>query len=251
MRVFLFASAAAVALFAGAPAMAQSVGSVGATYVRTEVSAPGFNRDGDSYVLDGLVAFDVTPEWTVTFDGAVTDDGLSDVVFGDAIVHVSRKVGSDLRVGGFVGGVAVHGDMTWGAGVSVQKYVGDWTFTGQAAYGDSDLYLGNLWSLNARGSYFITSNLRIDAGLSYTDVDSQYGALDSFSANVGGEYQLGASPFSVTASYSRAKIDLFDQDIDNYNVGIRYSFGGDLRARETSGATLGSITQVFGGFFGF
>ena len=65
MKTVFLASVAAATLIA-APALAQdAVGSIGLGYAHTDTE--GFKTDGA--VLDGVAAFNVAPEWTVTVNG--------------------------------------------------------------------------------------------------------------------------------------------------------------------------------------
>ena len=58
---------------------------------------------------------------------------------------------------------------------------------------------------------------------------------------VDGEYQFAGTPWSLTGGYSHAKIDDADLDVDTFTIGVRYSFGGDLKARDRSGVFLGFV----------
>jgi len=65
---------------------------------------------------------------------------------------------------------------------------------------------------------------------------------------VGAEYEFENTPFSLGAAYTRADIDSLD--VDTWSVGLRYSFGGGLQARDRAGANLGvsaisSVLNVF------
>ena len=72
--------------------------------------------------------------------------------------------------------------------------------------------------------------------------------MDAWTYGVGAEYEIENSPFSVGASYTRADIE--SVDVDTWSVGLRYSFGGGLQARDRAGANLGvsAITSVLGAF---
>lgn len=233
-----------------APAMAQSVGSVGATYAHSEIDTGIGSADGDSYIVDGQVAFAAGSEWTVTVDGAAQHDAESDYTTGAATVHGTRMFGSDVRGGGFAGAVHVDGETLWAVGAEVQKYVGDWTVGGQLSYGQIDDTDADLWGARTQASYFVNPNLRLDAGLGYTKIDVTGGDTDAWSYGIGAEYQLAASPISLTAGYERFSFDDFDADIDTFTVGVRYSFGGDLKTRDRAGANLGSVASAFGSLLG-
>jgi long-subunit fatty acid transport protein len=79
-------------------------------------------------------------------------------------------------------------------------------------------------------------NLRLNAGLGYVAADAAGFDIDGTTYGAGAEYQIGGTPFSVTAGYSHADIE--DIDVDTVSVGLRYSFGGGLQARDRAGAAL-------------
>ena len=180
MKNILFASAAAAALFAAAPALAQSTGSVGAGFSHSEIELGGLDADADIWTVDGNVAFQASPAWTVTLDGAVAydDDAASDEFSVAGTAHLTRDLG-DARVGGFAGLADAGGETAWAAGLEGAKYLDRVTLVGQVAYGE---------------------------------------------------------------------VDDTDLTVDTFNVGLRYSFGGDLRARDRSGADLGGIDSLFSVF---
>ena len=72
---------------------------------------------------------------------------------------------------------------------------------------------------------------------------------DGWLAGVGGEYQLTDSPISFTAGYRHSELNDLDVSEDAFTVGVRYSFGGDLRARDRAGANVGGLDRLFGGLF--
>lgn len=249
MKNVLFASAAVAALALAAPALAQSqpVGSVGASYSHSEVELGGLEADGDLFAVDGVVAFEAGDAWTVTFDGAVTydDDAVDDEFSLVGTGHLSRELG-DARVGGFVG-LADAGDETLVAGgFEAEKYMGDVTLAGMVGYGQIDDVDADLWGARGEVRYFVSDNFRLDGGLGLARVDAAGAEADLWSVGVGGEYQFAGTPWSLTAGYSHAEADDFDVSADTLSVGVRYSFGGDLRARDRAGAGLGGVNKLFG-----
>ena len=90
-------------------------------------------------------------------------------------------------------------------------------------------------------------DLRLNAGVSYNNVDVAGGDVDAWTYGVGAEYEIENTPFSVGAAYTRADVDSID--VDTWSLGLRYSFGGGLQARDRAGAGLNvsSITSVLGG----
>ena len=228
---------AAVSAFAAAPALAQSgpVGSVGATYSNSEADLGGLSADSDDWAVDGVVAMPAFGEWTVTLAGAVSqsDDGGDDTtVFGNA--HLTTMIKPDMRVGGFVGAADVADETALTAGVEVQKYLAKATLTGVVAYTTADDVDLDVWSVGADAAFYVTDALRLNAGLSWMTIDDA--DVDGMTYGVGAEYEIASTPFSVTAGYSHSDIE--DLDIDSWTLGLRYSFGGGLQARDRAGAAL-------------
>ena len=236
MKSLLLVSAA-LSAFAAAPALAQDgpVGSVGITYGNTEVDLGGLGGDADSWAVDGVVAMPAFGDWTVTLGANASqfDDGSDDTAFvGTA--HLTTLVGSDLRVGGFVGAADVADETALTGGVEVQKYLANATLTGVVAYTTADDVDLDAWSVGADAAFYVTDALRLNAGLSWMTIDDA--DVDGVTYGVGAEYQISNSPFSVTAGLSHSDIE--DLDIDTWTVGLRYSFGGGLQARDRAGAAL-------------
>lgn len=249
MKNILFASAAAAALFAAAPVLAQSVGSVGAGYHHSEIEIGALEGEADTWTVDGNVAFQAAEAWTVTLDGVVAyDDDAIDDEFGVAgTAHLTRDLG-DARIGGFAGLAEVADETGWAAGFEAEKYLADVTLAGQVAYGEVDDSGIELWSVGGEARYFVSNNFRLDGGVTFANVDAGIGDDDVWTLGVGGEYQFASTPWSITAGYEHAEFDEVDASADTFNIGLRYSFGGDLRARDRAGAELGGVDRVFSAF---
>ena len=242
MKSLLLATAA-VAAFAAAPALAQEgpVGSIGATYGNTEFDLGGPAADSDVYGIDGVVAMPAFGDWTVTLAGSASefDEGDSDTTFAGA-AHLTTVVNSDLRVGGFVGAADIADETALTAGAEVQKYLSRATLTGVVAYTTADDVDLDVWSVGGDAAFYVTDALRLNAGVSWMTIEDA--DADGFTYSAGAEYEIAKSPFSVTAGY--AHTDIEDLDIDTWTVGLRYSFGGGLQARDRAGASLGSDSGV-------
>ena len=227
---------AAVSAFAAAPALAQSgpVGSVGVTYSESEVDLGGLSAEGDAWAIDGVVAMPAFGDWTVTLAGAASDsdDGDDTAFFGNA--HLTTMIKPDMRFGGFVGAADVADETALTAGVEVQKYLAKATLTGVVAYTTADDADLDVWSVGGDAAFYVTDSLRLNAGLSWVTIDDA--DVDGLTYGVGAEYQISDSPFSVTAGLSHSDIE--DLDVDSWTVGLRYSFGGGLQARDRAGAAL-------------
>jgi hypothetical protein len=239
MKSLLLATAA-VATFAAAPALAQDgpVGSIGVSYSDSQIEFGGLEAESDSYAIDGVVAVPAFGRWTFTAaaNAAQTDDGVDDDTAFTGTAHLTTLVGSDLRVGGFVGATDYADETALTAGAEVQKYLGKATLTGVVAYTSADDSDVDAWSVGADAAFYVMPNLRLNAGLSYVTADAAGFDIDGVTYGAGAEYQIASTPFSVTAGYSHADIE--DIDVDSWTVGLRYSFGGGLQARDRAGAAL-------------
>ncbi len=72
MKLHLFVTAALAAVSIADPAFAaDAVGSVGLSAAHTELDLGTVSADGEAYTLDGSVALQTAPNWTVTLGGAV------------------------------------------------------------------------------------------------------------------------------------------------------------------------------------
>ena len=229
---------ASIAAFAAAPALAQDgpVGSVGVSYGNSEAELGGASADADTWAVDGVVAMPAFGEWTVTVaaNASQFDDGSSDDTMVAGAAHLTTLVGSDLRVGGFVGAADVADETALTAGFEAQKYLSNATLTGVVAYTTADDVDLDVWSVGGDAAFYVTDALRLNAGVSWMTIDDA--DVDGFTYGAGAEYQIADTPFSATAGYSHSDIE--DLDVDTWTVGLRYSFGGGLQARDRAGAAL-------------
>lgn len=250
MKTILLASAAAATLFA-APAFAQdAIGSVGVTYSNPSFDTGADDADADVWTVDGTVALPAA-DWTVTLNGAIdyTKAYGEEDTTGAAAAHLTKMWASDVRAGAFVAanGIGTGNDTIWTVGAEAQKYLSNATLTGQVAYTTSDDSDADIWTVGGDAAFYVMPNLRLNAGVSYNNVDLAGSDLDAWTYGVGAEYEIENTPFSVGASYTRADIDSLD--VDTWSLGVRYSFGGGLQARDRAGANLGvtSIVSALGG----
>lgn len=234
MKKVFFASVAAATLFA-APALAQNaIGSVGGAYMHNDTE--GFDTDGA--LLDASVATPAFGDWTVTFNASAVyaDSDFGDETMASGAVHLTRMFGQDVRAGGFIGLTDVGGENDFSIGGEIQKYLPRSTLTGLVAYTDADG--ADVWSLAGDAAFYATPALRLNAGLSYHNIDAGGGDADVWSLGLGAEYEFTGTPFSLTGGYERTEIE-GGPDSDTFMIGLRYSFGGGQQARDRAGANLG------------
>lgn len=250
MKSVLFASAAVAAIVFAGPALAQPAGSFGVGFSHSEVDAGGVDFEGEAFTADGSVAFDVANAWTVTLeaDGAYDNEAATDEGSWTTSAALTREFGN-TRVGGLVGLVNSANETSYAGGLVAEHYMDRVTLSGGAGVANNDGLDVEAWGASAELRYFITDSFRVDGLLGYTSIDFGFGEVDSVSFGVGGEYQLGEGPFSVTAGYVRADIDDTDVTTDTLSVGLRYTFGGTLRTRDRSGADIGGLNRLFSAAF--
>jgi hypothetical protein len=247
MKTKLFAAAAIMAVAFAAPAFAQSVGSVGAAYNWNKFEVGPFDAEGSSLNLDGSVAMKTQSPWTVTLNGAanIADNDVSDETTLSGAAHATYAF-EDARLGGFVAASNPASETLWAVGVEGQKYLGKVTLAGVLAYGQIDDVDADLYGARGEVRYFVTDDFRLDAGLGYAKVDANGGDTDAWTAGVGGEYKFAASPWSLFGAYDHTELNDFDVTSDAIKLGVRYTFGGSLKARDNAGADLADINALFG-----
>lgn len=251
----LFLATAAVAAFAAAPALAQDgVGSFGVTYSNVDLELAGLDGEAEFAAIDAAVATPITADWTVTLDGAFLyafDDALgSDASNVNGRIHASRTFGA-TRFGAFAGGQEVGDEQLWSFGAEAQHYMDKLTLTGSLAYETVDGTDADIWSLGGDAAYYVSPKFRVNGGLGYHTADLGGGVdTDAWSANVGGEYQIADTGMSVTGGWTHSELEDLDLTVDTLSVGVRFSFGGDLRARERAGADLGRTVAGLGAAVG-
>lgn len=226
----------AIAALAAAPALAQDgpAGSIGIDYTDTSIDTPLGDADLESWSLNGVTAMPAFGEWTVTLAADVTNTEFlgDDDTAGAASVGLSRMFGSDTRLGGFVAASDAGDDTAWTGGFRAQKYLANSTLTGVVAY--TDVEGVEIWTVGADAAFYVTPNLRLNAGITYDSVDDA--DVDAWTYGIGAEYDIAATPFSVTAGYARSDLGDLDLEVDSFNVGVRYSFGGNQQSRDRAGA---------------
>lgn len=255
----LFLATAAVAALSAAPALAQEpVGHVGVTYSNNEIEIGDASADGDSYAVEGSVAFRATDMLGVQFDGGynkVEVDGGDDVDSFNGVGHLFTRNAS-YGFGGFAGVVDYDGATFAAGGIEGVKYFDQITVAGGAGYGQIDVDgfgEADVLGANAEARYFVTDNFRLNGGLGLSQIELDDADLDVFSASVGGEYQFASLPLSAFAKYEYNDLGEINDGFDSYDisanvisVGLRFTFGGSLRERDRSGPAFTGL-NAFGG----
>ena len=169
----LFLATAAVAAVVAAPALAQSgpVGSVGVSYSNSEFDFGALEGEADGYALDGVVAVDAFQGWTATFAGTVGYDDDADDTALAGTAHLTRMAGSDMRFGGFVGAAEIGDETAWTVGGEIQKYLANATLTGSLAYTTADDIDIDAWTVGGDAAFYVNPNLRLNAGVAYSNVE--------------------------------------------------------------------------------
>lgn len=254
MRTQLIAAAAVAALLSVAGvAQAQTVGHVGANYSRVELDAGALgDADIDAVQLEGAVRFGSDPIGA-QLDGAVTryDDGTGDATLWAVTGHLNTKFEGGL-VGGFVGATTSDDITLWAVGAEGQANLGAaTTLYGQVGYGQAeDLNDVDFWAGRVELRHFITDNFKIQGTAGFTKADARGGDLDMWNIGADAEYQFAGTPWSIVGGYEHGEMDDLDLSSDTFRIGARMTFGGSLRDRDQSGASLGSAANLFGGSLG-
>lgn len=237
MMKSLLLATAAVATFAAAPALAQdaAAGSIGVQYSEADF---GGSANLETWSLDGVTAMPAFGEWTVTLAADVDRQEIlgSDDTSVAGSVGLSKMFGSDVRMGGFVAASDAGDDTAWTGGFRAQKYLSQATLTGVVAY--TDVFDTDVVTVSGDAAFYATQNLRLNAGVAYDSIDS--GDFDAWTYNVGAEYDIGSTPFAVTAGYAKSEFD-GGGDVDTWSLGVRYTFGGNQQARDRAGAGASGV----------
>jgi hypothetical protein len=248
MKTKLFAAAAILAVTVSAPAFAQQVGSVGAAVNYSDIDTNLGGANGSSVKVDGSVAIPTASAWTVTLNGdvSISDNDLSDETVASGAAHLTTKVGDTWRVGGFTALSRPSNDTLWAVGAEAHKYLGNVTLSGLAAYGQSNDLDADLYAVRGEARYFVSDDFRLDAGLGYSKIDTAI-ETDVWDASVGGEYKFANTGWSTFGKYTHTESEDFaDLKSDAVKIGVRYTFGGSLKARDAAGADLIDAGTLFG-----
>jgi hypothetical protein len=247
---------AAALLAVAVPGVATAgTGYVDVAYVNNNVEIFGIDIDGDTWVADGVVAFNAN-DIGVQLDGQVGNtefDLGGDFDFWSLGGHVFKRTG-DWLVGGYAGFGNVDVGSTdvdeWTVAIETQYYMAQTTLGGAVSYSEVDDLNLETTALDLDVRHFLNDNFSIGANLGLANVDTSGGDADVTTVGIGGEYQFASVPVSVFAGFQHSEIDEINLEVDSIGVGVRYNWGGTLMNRNRSGAGLprrgGLISRVLG-----
>ena len=248
MKTLIIGALSAAALLAVAPAADAGSGYVGAAYTRANVDTGLGDDDADGYGIDGAWAFEPSAGLGVELDAGYADaDGSDNEVYG-VTAHVNARNDSYL-FGGFVGLADAADETIWSAGLEGQKYYDNVTLAGAVGYANADDSDADLYGADAQVRYFLSDNFRIQGALGYSKIEA--GAADDniWSVGAGAEYQFASAPVSLFGGYTHSEFDDADIKSDAFTVGVRYNFGGTLKDRDRSGASLAGLSSLISSAF--
>lgn len=193
--------------------------------------------------LGDTVGIQLDAGWdTIDSDGSDDNDAIS------GTVHVFHRNDTAL-IGGAVGAVDSDDSTTWGAALEGDYYLANGTVGGRILYLTNDDADVDFWGAEAHYRHFITDDFTVEVtgGFGNAEADSG-GDADVTWVGLEGEYQLAAAPVSLFAGAGWANVDSdgFDEDVTTLKVGVRYNFGGSLKDRDRTGASLKSLTDIGG-----
>jgi len=247
MRNLLFASAFAVAALASAPAFAQ--GYVGASATNANVEVGPFEDDAMAYDVFGAVVLPTGGPIGIQLNGDVgfSDEDDSEAVFsGTAHAYMQAET---HKLGAFVGGTTSDGESLWNVGVEGQYFYDNMNLGGAIGYFSADDVDVDGWGAQGTLTTYLTDNFSLSGNVGYASADAGGFDIDGWSAGVGAEYQLAATPISFFGSYQHGDIEDADLTVDALTVGVTYSFSGTLKERGRTGPSLGGLGGLAGLFF--
>lgn len=239
-------------------AAAQTVspsGHVGVDYARSNLEAGPYEADADSWRLDGSFAFPTSGAMNFALDAAITNFDSNDLGGSATVVggtgHLDYRMGDTNLIGVFVGGE--HNDEVnlFGGGIEGQNTSSVGGVAVQLGYGRADDLDGaDFWAGRIEGRLYPTDNIRLSLNVGGTQLSGDGGDTDLYNVGATAEYQFTGMPISVWGGYERGEWNDADLSADTWRLGVRYNFGGSLRDRDAAGASLGSMSELFGGSLG-
>lgn len=244
----LLIAASALSLIAGAASAAElNDGYVGLNYSQTNV----FGDDVNVTSLRGVGSWNVSKTYELQLDGDVAnvDYGPDSTIVWGPTAHLFANAGN-YKAGAFLGYLDADNTNVFGGGVETRFFPSDnISVGGSVGWGSIDMDPYNLELTTVRGdvSYFVNDNFRLDAFASKTDAKVWVFSAPVKSFGVGGEYLLSNAPISFTLNYENSDSNLLNVSANTYSVGVRYVFGGNLRARDRNSSPFSGLMTNLGG----
>jgi len=256
-RLFLTVGAALTLGLAGhaAAQTAAPAGHVGLDYSRSNLEAGPYEADADAWRLDGSFAFPTSGPMNLAVDAAISNFDSNDLG-GDATVvggtgHLDYRMGDTNLLGVFVGGEHNSDVNLFGGGIEGQNTSSMAGVAVQIGYGRADDLDGaDFWAGRIEGRLYPTDNVRLSLNAGETQLKGDGGDTSLYNIGATAEYQFSSMPISVWGGYERGEWNDADLSADTWRLGVRYNFGGSLRERDAAGASMGSMSELFGGALG-
>lgn len=236
---------AAAVLLVATPATAQS-GYVDLAYANIDLESGGFEQSSDGFRFGGAAAFDAGGLGAQLNGGVANlDDGGTDVTIWGVDGHLYQRNGQWLFGGtlGFRTADNGSGDdtSTWLAALQTHYEMERTTLVGAVSYSDLDSGTdqAQLWGADGELRFFATDNFRIDGALGWRQIEFDGpGDSSDWHGGIGAELQFDAWPVSIFGGYAHTRNDDADFSFDAVSLGLRFNWGGTLKDRDRSGATM-------------
>jgi len=229
-------------------------GYFGAEYGGYSMHSNGMSWTSGVASLGGAFAFPIDLSSSVQWDGDYSrlhaGQGAPNANAWDGDVHYDCKsVG--IPVGGFVGGFSSNGTSTWGGGLEVIAPLNPCSWETQLVYAHTDKYSTGLWGGRTELRCFPTDDLRLSASFGAQHTSSTYAPGFTYTDNIysvglDAEARLFNSPWCVFGEYEHTHFRASGMNADGFIVGLRFSFGGTLKDRETQGPAFTNFAHLLG-----
>jgi hypothetical protein len=238
MRTLLLGAAAAAAMIAPGMASANTSGSIGFMAETNDFDYGSGEFWG--YNLGGAVMTNMSNGLNVQLDGRTTlqDWDCCDTYYshGYAALHVSGDMGG-WDLGGLLGMVNYYGEGGILIGAEARTMFGNFSLDGSIAntdFADND-YSGTAY--RAGGAFFISPNLAVTGGASFTDVESGLD-YEITELSLGGAYQLSNNVelFGGYTNTNGERSNGTEYEGDTFQFGVRLNLnGGTLQENAADG----------------
>lgn len=259
MRALLLGVAAFLAMATPSLAAAETGGHIKLTYASVDSDNSDdyyecyYCSSPDNVVaLSGVVVTDVNDRWRMQFNATASDTEVDCYYcYGEsyseannqAEVHATYAAGN-FDVGVFAGMFAFSGTSfyEYGAEAALNFSRGEVNLSVAGATSPNEDYVDEITTVAASGSFSLTENLAIGAGVSNTNFGSWYyngDDLEVTSYGVNIAYQIPNSDFAVGVGYRSANVEFYDydEDVDFFGVSVAWTFGEGSQGRVMPGAS--------------